>query len=54
MTSYLVGARDHLEEYTAVWRETFDTAPYPCHTLIGVAELVQEAYLLEIDVEVPL
>ena len=52
VTSYLVDAQDNLEEYLAVWNETFEEEPYPCHTILGVAELAQEPFLVEIEVEV--
>ena len=52
VTSYLIEPRKHLQEYSAVWKEVFTEEPYPCHTLVGVHQLVQEAYLVEIDVEV--
>jgi 2-iminobutanoate/2-iminopropanoate deaminase len=52
VTSYLIEPRKHLQEYNDVWKEVFAEEPYPCHTLIGVHQLVQEAYLVEIDVEV--
>tara|TARA_A100001037_G_scaffold306218_1_gene349990 strand:- start:3791 stop:4180 length:390 start_codon:yes stop_codon:yes gene_type:complete len=52
VTSYLIEPRKHLQEYSDVWKEVFTEEPYPCHTLIGVHQLVQEAYLVEIDVEI--
>jgi len=52
VTAYLIEPRKHLQEYKDVWKEVFAEEPYPCHTLIGVHQLIQEAYLVEIDVEV--
>ena len=52
VTSYLIEPRKHLQEYNAVWKEVFVEEPYPCHTLIGIHQLVQEAYLVEVDVEI--
>ncbi len=52
VTSYLIEPRKNIKDYSSVWKETFTEPPFPCHTLIGVSELVQEAYLVEIDVEI--
>ena len=52
VTAYLIEPRKHLQEYKDVWKVVFAEEPYPCHTLIGVHQLIQEAYLVEIDGEV--
>ena len=52
VTSYLIEPRKNIKDYSIVWKETFTKPPFPCHTLLGVSELVQEAYLVEIDVEI--
>lgn len=54
VTSHLVDAQANLEAYLAVWNDIFDSEPYPCHTILGVAELAQPGFLVEIEVEVPI
>lgn len=54
VTSHLVDAQDNLEEYLAVWNDLFESEPYPCHTILGVAQLAQPGFLVEIEVEVPI
>ena len=51
VTSYLVDPNDHLETYLEVWNEVFEKEPYPCHTILGVAQLAQEQFLVEVEVE---
>lgn len=52
VTSYLVNAQENYPDYERVWKEVFDTPPYPCHTAVGVDELVIDGFLVEIDAEV--
>lgn len=51
VTSYLVDAQQRYPDYERVWKDVFDSEPYPCHTAVGVAELVREGFFVEIDVE---
>lgn len=51
VTSYLVDAQRRYPAYECVWKDVFDSEPYPCHTAVGVAELVREGFVIEIDVE---
>lgn len=42
----------YYDGYKEVYLETFDE-PYPCHTVLGAAQLAHEDYLLEVEVELP-
>jgi enamine deaminase RidA (YjgF/YER057c/UK114 family) len=54
VTTHIVDPRSHYYDgYKEVYWETFDE-PYPCHTVLGHDQLANEAYLVEIEVEVPL
>ena len=53
VTSYLVDIHDDYDGYKTVFAEFFDD-PLPCHTMLGVADLADEAFLVELEVEVPL
>jgi len=54
VTTHIVDPKEHYYDgYKAVYWETFDE-PYPCHTVLGHEQLADEAYLVEIEVEVPL
>jgi enamine deaminase RidA (YjgF/YER057c/UK114 family) len=54
VTTYIVDPRSrYFDGYKRVYSETFDE-PYPCHTVLGVDQLAHEAYLLEVEIEVPL
>lgn len=54
VTTHIVDPAEHYYDgYKEVYWETFDE-PYPCHTVLGHAQLANEAYLVEIEVEVPL
>lgn len=52
--TYLVDLDRHREAYGRVWEDVFDEPPYPCHVMLGVDQLASEAYLVEVEVEVPL
>ena len=54
VTSYLVDPEDRVEDYLAVFSETFDEEPYPAHTILGVEALARPEFLVEVEVEVPL
>ena len=54
VTSYLVDAQQRYPAYERVWKDVFEAEPYPCHTAVGVAELVREGFFIEIDVEAQL
>lgn len=53
VTSYLVDVQDDYDGFKAVFGEFFDD-PLPCHTMLGVADLADEAFLVELEVEAPL
>ena len=53
VTSYLTAIHDDYDGYKAVFSEFFD-APYPCHTMLGVAALAHPDLRVELEVEVPL
>jgi enamine deaminase RidA (YjgF/YER057c/UK114 family) len=53
VTSYLVDIHDDYDGYKTVFAEFFDD-PLPCHTMLGVADLADEAFLVELEVEAPL
>jgi enamine deaminase RidA (YjgF/YER057c/UK114 family) len=54
VTTHIVDPATHYYDgYKAVYWETFDE-PYPCHTVLGHEQLANEAYLVEIEVDVPL
>jgi enamine deaminase RidA (YjgF/YER057c/UK114 family) len=54
VTTHIVDPKAHYYDgYKTVYWETFDE-PYPCHTVLGHAQLANEKYLVEIEVEVPL
>jgi enamine deaminase RidA (YjgF/YER057c/UK114 family) len=53
VTTNIVDLADNYRDgYEDVYRESF-TEPYPCHTALGVDQLAREAYLVEVEVEVP-
>jgi 2-iminobutanoate/2-iminopropanoate deaminase len=53
VTSYLVDIHGDYDGYKSVFAEFFDD-PLPCHTMLGVADLASEAFLVELEVEAPL
>jgi enamine deaminase RidA (YjgF/YER057c/UK114 family) len=53
VTSYLVDVQGDYDGYKTVFGEFFDD-PLPCHTMLGVADLADEAFLVELEVEAPL
>lgn len=53
VTTHVVDPKTHYYDgYKEVYWETF-SEPYPCHTVLGHEQLANEAYLVEIEVEVP-
>jgi len=53
VTSYLVDIHGDYDGYKSVFGEFFED-PLPCHTMLGVADLADEAFLVELEVETPL
>jgi 2-iminobutanoate/2-iminopropanoate deaminase len=53
VTSYLVAIHDDYDGYKSAFAEFFDD-PLPCHTMLGVADLASEDFLVELEVEVVL
>jgi len=53
VTSYLVDVQGDYDGYKTAFGEFFDD-PLPCHTMLGVADLADEAFLVELEVEAPL
>jgi 2-iminobutanoate/2-iminopropanoate deaminase len=53
VTSYLVDIHGDYDGYKSVFGEFFED-PLPCHTMLGVADLADEAFLVELEVEAPL
>ena len=53
VTSYLVDIHGDYDGYKAVFADVFSER-LPCHTMLGVAALASEDFLVEIEVEVPL
>ena len=53
VTSYLVDIHGDYDGYKRAFAEFFDD-PLPCHTMLGVADLAREAFLVELEVEAPL
>ena len=53
VTSYLVDIHGDYDGYKRAFAEFFDD-PLPCHTMLGVADLANEAFLVELEVEAPL
>jgi enamine deaminase RidA (YjgF/YER057c/UK114 family) len=54
VTTHIVDPATHYYDgYKRVYWETFEE-PYPCHTVLGHAQLADEAYLVEVEVDVPL
>lgn len=54
VTTHIVEPHErYYDGYKPVYWETF-AEPYPCHTVLGAHQLAHEAYLVEIEVEVPL
>lgn len=53
VTSYLVDAQETYDGFMRAYRSVFETPPYPCHTVLGVATLPSPALLVELEVEVP-
>ncbi|WP_435345661.1 RidA family protein [Haloarchaeobius sp. HRN-SO-5] len=54
VTGYVVDPATRVESFLDVWNEVFDEEPYPCLTIIGVDQLAQESFLVEVEAEVPL
>ncbi|WP_101295608.1 Rid family hydrolase [Halegenticoccus soli] len=52
VTAYLVDPAEHTEPFLETWRERFPEEPHPCLTIVGVAGLAREEFLLELDAEV--
>lgn len=52
VTCYLVDAPENLEEFLTVWNERLGE-PRPCNTVVGVDSLALEAFLVELEIEVP-
>ena len=53
VTAYLVDPAEHLEAFLGVWDERLGE-PRPASTIVGVDSLALPAFLVELDVEVPL
>lgn len=54
VTTHVVDPKErYFDGYKAVYMDTF-SEPYPCHTVLGAAQLAHEAYLVEVEIEVPL
>jgi 2-iminobutanoate/2-iminopropanoate deaminase len=53
VTSYLVDIHGDYDGYKSVFADFFED-PLPCHTMLGVADLASEAFLVELEVEAPL
>ena len=53
ITSYLVDIHENYDGFKSVYRTYFDEQ-LPCHTMLGVENLANEAFLVELEVEVPL
>jgi 2-iminobutanoate/2-iminopropanoate deaminase len=53
VTSYLVDIHGDYDGYKRAFAEFFDD-PLPCHTMLGVADLAREEFLVELEVEAPL
>jgi reactive intermediate/imine deaminase len=52
VTAHIVNPHDRFAGYNEVYQERF-SEPYPCHTVLGVAQLAGPEYLVEIEVDVP-
>jgi len=53
VTSYLVDVQGDYDGFKTVFGEFFDD-PLPCHTMLGVADPADEAFLVELEIEAPL
>ena len=53
VTAYLVDATDRRDGFFEVWSEVYPEQPYPCLTILGVDELAQAEFLVELEVEAP-
>lgn len=51
VTAYIVDPSTRLEAYQDVYEDVFDEEPYPCHTILGVASLALEEFLVEVEIE---
>jgi len=54
VTTHIIDPPEHYDGYKEVYWEVFGDGPYPCHTVLGVESLAHEAYLVEVEVAVPL
>jgi enamine deaminase RidA (YjgF/YER057c/UK114 family) len=50
--AHIVDPHERFADYDAVYQSVF-SAPYPCHTVLGVEQLAGPEYLVEIEVDVP-
>jgi enamine deaminase RidA (YjgF/YER057c/UK114 family) len=53
VTAHIVDPPAHRAGFFEVWNEVYDEQPYPCLTILGPQQLAQEAFLVELEVEVP-
>jgi len=51
--AHIVNPHERFADYDAVYQSVF-SAPYPCHTVLGVEQLAGPEYLIEIEVDVPM
>lgn len=54
VTAHIVNPHDRNDGFFEVWDEMYPEPPYPCLTILGVDQLAQEGFLVEIEVEVPI
>ena len=53
VTAHIVNPHDRTDGFLEVWREVYPEPPYPCLTILGVHQLAQEGFLIELEAEVP-
>ena len=53
VTAHIVDPPANREGFFEVWNEVYDEQPYPCLTILGPESLAQEAFLVELEVQVP-
>lgn len=52
LTAYLVDPAERSEAFLEEWRDWAPSEPYPCLTILGVAGLAREEFLVELEAEV--
>jgi enamine deaminase RidA (YjgF/YER057c/UK114 family) len=52
VTAYIVDAAAHTDEFLEEWNQWRPGEPYPCLTILGVAGLAQDEFLVELEVEI--